>query len=105
MEHVLARRVSLKQCGQYREESTQGEKQSKTGSRGREAGTGAREISPTLSVLEKNTHHIKDRHRHGLLCHVAREKAEFKRWLKTKSIISASTGIRIRQRGAAVTAS
>ena len=47
---------------------------------------------------------MKERHRYGQ-CYIAREKAEYERSLKTKSITSASMGIRIRRRGNAVTAS
>ena len=64
----------------------------KTRSPDREARTGACEISPTLSALEESQNIQKDRHRYGL-CHTAREKAEYKRSLKTKSITSASMGI------------
>ena len=53
---------------------------------------------------KRNTKHRKERHRYGQ-CYIAREKAEYKRSLKTKSITSASMGIRIRQRGNAGTAS
>ena len=59
------------------QETTQGEKQKITRSRDREAGTGACEISPTLSALEE-TQNIKDSHRHGLR-NFAREKAKHKR--------------------------
>ena len=76
----------------------------KTRSPDREARTGACEISPTLSALEESQNIQKDRHRYGL-CHTAREKAEYKRSLTTKSITSVSMGIRIRRRGNALTAS
>ena len=46
---------------------------------------------------KKNAKDIKERHRYGQ-CYVAREKAEYKRSLKTKSIASASMEIRIRWR-------
>ena len=47
--------------------------------------------------------HVKDNHRYGLF-YIALERAECKRSLNTKSITSASMGIRIRRGGNAGTA-
>ena len=53
---------------------------------------------------KRNTKHTKERHRY-CQCYIAREKTEYKRSLKTKSITLTSMGIRIRRRGIAGTAS
>ena len=79
-------------------------KKTKTRFRGRKVGTVACENFADTERAKRNTKHIKERHRYGR-CYAAREKAEYKRSLKTKSITSASIGIRIRRRGNAGTAS
>ena len=53
MEHVMARRSSLKQCEQYRNRKPHRVKKKKKNDLAAETGTGACEFSPALSALEE----------------------------------------------------
>ena len=91
------------------QETTQREKKNETKrnenpiSRQRSRNGRVRDFADT-ERSQRNTKHIKDRHRYSQ-CYIAREKDEYKRSLKTKSITSTSMGIRVRWRGNAGTAS
>ena len=93
MEHVVARRSSLKQWGQYRNrETTQGEKKKKQNTTSWQRGRNGRVRD--FAYTERagiNKKLIKYRHRHDL-CNIVREKAERKRSQKTKYITSTSIG-------------
>ena len=79
MEHVVARRSSLKQWGQYRNrETTQGEKKKKQNTTSWQRGRNGRVRD--FAYTERagiNKKLIKYRHRHDL-CNIVREKADAK---------------------------